>query len=157
MDTEIMCSNASPSKEANILTQSDDQYDFWHQWFRHAGKKVIEELPSKVKGVPQHIKALTKDSPCDGCLLSKFCQDAFLPSESCVKHPLELVHIDLIEYLSYSIDKYKYSLTTLNDYLSYSVIWYLKKKIWHVLKLQAICCIDQDTDWAQAQKHTFRL
>ena len=36
--------------------------------------------------------------------------------------------MDLVEYPSLSIDGFKFSLTTMDDYSSFGLMWYLKRK-----------------------------
>ena len=52
----------------------------------------------------------------------------FPTSKSRAKQPLNLVHSDLDEMSDLSIGGYKYTTTYLDDYSSFGVIFYLKKK-----------------------------
>ena len=52
----------------------------------------------------------------------------FPPSKSRAKKPLDLVHSDLDEMPVLSIGGYKYTATYLDDYSSFGVMFYLKKK-----------------------------
>lgn len=126
--------------EATIITQSDPDavlmstkstpstYDLWHRRFGHAGKKSIEKLPGNVKGVLESIPTPTERPPCNGCEFGKLKCAPFPPSESRAKHPLDLIHMDLVEYSTLSIDGYEYTLTTLDDHTSLGLIWFLKCK-----------------------------
>lgn len=109
-------------------TSSPDGYTLWHQRFGHASKKAITSLPGNIKGVPEKIPTPDSQVPCDGCEFSKSKHDAFAPSDSCAEHLLNLVHIDLVEYLSISINRFKYAMTTLDDHSSLGPAWYLKRK-----------------------------
>lgn len=111
-----------------MATSVNDTYQLWHKRFGHAGKKAITQLPGNVKGVPDKIDAPTQDIPCDGCEFGKSRREAFPPSDSRASQPLALVHMDLVEYLSLSIDGFKFAMTTLDDFSSFGLVWYLKRK-----------------------------
>ena len=131
METIVLNRLRIPEEGAPVMQVSvsnADTFDLWHQRFGHAGKKAIENLPSKVKGVPKGLTAPDKETPCEGCLFGKHRRDPFPPSESRATAPLELVHMDLVEYPSNSIDGFRCSLTTLDDYSSLGLMWYLKHK-----------------------------
>ena len=68
-----------------------------------------------VKGVPDHIPIPEEDIPCDGCEFGKSKRAQFPPSSTRAEHPLDLIHMDLVEYPVHSIDGYKYTLTTFDD------------------------------------------
>ena len=99
----------------------------WHERFEHAGKPVITNLPSNVKGVPQRID-LPQYTPCIGCELGKSKRVSFPLSSTKTTTQLALVHMDLVEYPVSSIDGYKYTLTTLDDFSSFGLMWYFKRK-----------------------------
>ena len=71
------------------------------------------QLPSKV---------------CDGCEKGKSKHLPFPPSMSRAKHVLNLVHSDLDEMSSASIDGYIYTATYLNDHSRYGMMFFLKNK-----------------------------
>jgi hypothetical protein len=106
---------------ANGFFASTSDYDLWHKRFGHPGKKSVEELPGKVKGVPDCITAPANPKPCDGCEFGKSKRAAFPSSESWTEHPLDLTHMDLVEYPVLSIDGYRYTLTTLDDHSSFGL------------------------------------
>ena len=54
--------------------------------------------------------------------------DLFPPSKSRAKRPIDLVHSDLDEMPVLSMGGYKYTATYLDDYSSFGVMFYLKKK-----------------------------
>ena len=137
----------NPNESHWVMSASvpSSEYDLWHRRFGHAGKKALEELPGKVKGVPDHIKALAESSPCDGCEFGKSKRGAFPPSESRAANCLDLIHMDLVEYPINSIDNYKYTLTTLDDHSSYGMTWFLKHKS------DALACFKSYVAWAENQ------
>lgn len=126
--------------EATIMTRSDSDtvlmstkstpsiYNLWHQRFGHTGKKSIEKLPENVKGVPESIPAPMKRPLCNGCEFGKLKRVPFPHSESRAEHLLDLIHMDLVEYPTLSIDGYKYTLTILDDHTSLGLTWFLKRK-----------------------------
>lgn len=147
LDAKIM--TKSVAKEGLIMSSSlsnnTSKYDLWHRRYSHAGKKSLETLPGHVKGVPDSIKALVDVSLCDGCEFGKSKRLPFPPLDSRADHPLDLVHMDLVEYLVLSIDKFKYTLTTLDDYSSFGLTWFLKAKS------DAFSAFKQYVTWAETQ------
>lgn len=141
----IMNTVPLPRKDTPVVVAAIEPFDLWHERFGHAGKKAIEHLPGNVKGVPQRLKAPADSSPCEGCELGKSRRDPFPPSDSRTEHPLDLVHMDLVEYPSLSIDGYKYAMTTLDDHSSFGVAWYLKRKS------DALSCFKRYKAWAETQ------
>jgi hypothetical protein len=113
---------------ANGSSVSTSNYDLWHRHFGHPGKKSVEELPGKVKGVPDCITAPANLKPYDGCKFGKSKHAAFPSSESQTEHLLDLINMDLVEYPVQSIDGYRYMLTTLDDYSFFGLTWFLKHK-----------------------------
>lgn len=129
----------------HILSATVDNYELWHQRFGYAGKKIIENLPGHVKGVPKKIPAPSTSSPCEGCELGKSKRLPFPPSESRASAPLELVHMDLVDKPSLSIDGFRYEHTLLDDYSSFGIMFYLKHKS------NAFCCFKAYKAWAECQ------
>jgi hypothetical protein len=113
---------------ANRSSASSSNFDLWHRHFGHPGKKSVEELPGKVEGVSDCITAPANPKPCDGCEFGKSKRTAFPSLESRTEHLLDLIHMDLVEYLVQSIDGYRYTLTTLDDHSSFDLTWFLKHK-----------------------------
>jgi transposase InsO family protein len=132
---------------ANGSSASTSNYDLWHRHFGHPGKKSVEELPGKVKGVPDHITALANPKPCDGCKFGKSKHAVFPSSESRTEHLLDLIHMDLVEYPVQSIDGYHYTLTTLDDHSSFGLTWFLKHKS------DTLAAFKQFVSWAEHQSN----
>jgi hypothetical protein len=141
--------NKEPSGGQWLMTNgssaSTSNYDLWHKCFGHPGKKSIEELRGKVKGVPDCITAPANPKPCDGCEFGKSKHAAFPSLESRTEHPLDLIHMDLVEYPVQSIDGYCYTLTTLNDHFSFDLTWFLK------YKSDILAAFKQFVSWAERQ------
>ena len=66
--------------------------------------------------------------PCDGCKFGKSKRDLFPISDSCSEKILDLVHMDLVEFPSLSIESYKFTLTILDDHSSMGLSFFLKRK-----------------------------
>ena len=117
--------------ETNVPTQllmiNISSSDLWHQWLAHANYEVIRALPTETTGGPdQKIQPLLK--VCDGCEKGKSKHLSFPPLKSRVKHILDLVHSDLDEMSSASIDEHTYMATFLNDHSWYRMTFLLKNK-----------------------------
>ena len=93
----------------------------------HAHQRVIKHLDKNTTGGPHQI---TNPPPgiCEGCEMGKSKRLPFPTSKSRAKRPLDLVHSDLDKMSDISIGRYKYTTTYLDDYSSFGVIFYLKKK-----------------------------
>lgn len=128
LDADIMTEPGPPDHEVLSTKSTDDQYDLWHRRFGHAGKDTLVNLPGHVKGTSDIIVAPSSCSPCDGCEFGKSKCAPFLPSDTRAEHPLNLIHMDLVEYPSLSIDSFRYLLTTLDDHSSFGLMWFLKQK-----------------------------
>ena len=73
----------------------------------------------------------TTDAPlgaCEGCEKGKSKRLPFPSSKSRGKKPLDLVHSDLDEMPNLPLGRYKYTATYLDNYSSFGVMFYLKKK-----------------------------
>lgn len=146
LEAKIM-TKSNPSADEYIMpTQlTPSKYDLWHRRFGHAGKKAIENLHGNVNGVPDSIPTPAEQSPCDGCEFGKSKRAPFPPSDLRAEHPLDLVHMDLVEYPVLSIDGYKYTMTTLDDASSFGLMWFLKRKS------DALTAFKQFVAWAETQ------
>ena len=118
-DMELV-KNKSEVPGAIIATLCD--YTLWHRRMGHA-----KHLGKNTEGGPKQ----TTDAPlgaCEGCEKGKSKRLPFPPSKSRAKQPLDLVHSDLDEMPVLSLGGYKYTATYLDDYSSFGVMFYLKKK-----------------------------
>ena len=118
----------SKAKPTSHIMSADSSFDLWHHHFRHARKKALEQLSGHVSDVPDKICALAMLMPCDGCEFGKSEHDPFPTSDSHSEAILDLVHIDLVEFLSLSIEGYKFTLTILDDYSFMGLFFFLKQK-----------------------------
>ena len=111
-----------------LAVSSVSPYDLWHRRFGHPGKKTVVVLPGNVKGVPDSLPAPSTDTPCDGCEFGKSKRDAFPASDTRADNVLDLIHMDLVEMPTLSIDGFKFSLTTIDDRSAFGLTWFLKRK-----------------------------
>ena len=116
------------AKPISYIMSADTSFDLWHHRFGHARKKALKQLPEHVFDVPDKICAPAASTPCNNCEFGKSKRDLFPPSDSRLEKILNLVHMDLVEFLSLSIESYKFTLTILDDYLSMSLSFFLKQK-----------------------------
>ena len=123
-DLELI-KNKNEVPEAIIATVSD--YTLWHRRMGHTHQHVIKHLRKNTEGGPHHITNAPQGA-CEGCEKGKSKRLPFPTLKSRVKKPLDLVHSDLDEMPVLSIGGYKYTATYLDDYSSFGVMFYLKKK-----------------------------
>ena len=124
----LQASVLAKAKPTSHLMSADTTFDLWHHRFGHARKKALEQLPGKVSGVPDKLRAPSTPMPCDGCEFGKSKRDSFPLSDSHSEHILDMVHMDLVEFPSLSIEGYKFTLTILDDYSYMGLSFFLKWK-----------------------------
>ena len=110
---------------AIIATISD--YTLWHRRMGHAHQHVIKHLGKNTEGGPHQ----TTDAPqgaCERCKKGKSKRLPFPTSKLRAKQPLNLVHSNLDKMPVLSIGGYKYTVAYLDNYPSFGVMFYLKKK-----------------------------
>ena len=88
---------------------------------------MIKHLGQNTEGGSHHTTAAPQGA-CEGCEKGKSKRLPFPSSKSRAKRPLDLVHSDLDEMPVLSIGGYKYIAIYLDDYSSFGVMFYLKKK-----------------------------
>ena len=110
---------------AIIATISD--YTLWHRRMGHAHQRVIKHLGKNMEGGP-HQTTNAPSGACEGCEKGKSKRLPFPASKLRATRPLDLVHSDLDEMPVLSIGGYKYTTTYLDNYSSFGVMFYLKKK-----------------------------
>ena len=123
-DMELV-KNKNEVPRAIIATLSD--YILWHRRMGHAHQRVIKHLGENTVGGPNQ----TTNAPqgaCEGCEKGKSKRLPFPPSKSRATQPLDLVHSDLDEMPVLSMGGDKYTTTYLDNYSSFGVMFYLKKK-----------------------------
>ena len=89
--------------------------------------EVICALPTETTGSPDQ-KLQLPSKVCDGCEKGKSKHLPFPPSTSRAKNVFSLVHSDLDEMSSASINGYTYTATYLNDHSRYGMMFFLKTK-----------------------------
>ena len=89
--------------------------------------EVIRALLTETTGGPDQ-KLQLPSKVCDSCEKGKSKHLPFPPSASRAKHVLDLVHSNLDEMSSASIDGYIYTATYLNNHSQYRMMFLLKNK-----------------------------
>src|SRR6266550_8100004 len=129
---------------STILTKVDN-VKIWHKRLGHPDKLVLKQGITHLNGFPNK---LSDDSErvCVGCALGKMKSESHPLSNKQASHPLELVHMDLMEMPMLSYRKYRYILMIFDDHTSY---------IWGGLlrnKSDTIICFEQ---WYKSQKNLY--
>ena len=107
-----------------ILVLKLNTHDLWHQCLGHANSQVIKALLAHVIGGPATGAASPPTGLCKGCEKGKSKQLPFPPLKSRAETTLALVHSDLDEMSTASIDGYKWTATYLNDHTVKSELRY---------------------------------
>ena len=123
-DMELV-KNKNKIPRAIIATISD--YTLWNRRMGHTHQCMIKHLGKNTEGGP-HQTTNAPSGACEGCEKGKSKRLPFLSSKLRAQKPLNLVHSDLDEMPVLSIGGYKYTATYLDDYSSFGVMFYLKKK-----------------------------
>ena len=123
-DMELV-KNKNEVPQAIIATISD--YTLWHRRMGHAHQHMIKHLGKNTEGGP-HQTTKAPLGACEGCEKGKSKRLPFPTLKSRAKRPLDLVHSDLDKMPVLSMGGYKYTATYLDDYSSFGVMFYLKKK-----------------------------
>ena len=143
-DMELI-KNKNEVSEAIIATVSD--YTLWHRRMGHAHQCMIKHLSKNTEGDP-HQTTNAPEGACEGCEKGKSKRLPFPASKSRAKRPLDLVHSDSDEMPVLSIGGYRYTATYLDDYSSFGVMFYLKKKS------DEFAAFKQYKAWAERQHGT---
>ena len=130
---------------AIIATISD--YTLWHRRMGHAHQHMIKHLRKNTEGGP-HQTTNAPNGACEGCEKGKSKRLPFPALQWRAKRPLNLVHSDLDEMPVLSIGGYKYTATYLDNYSSFGVMFYLKKKS------DEFAAFKQYKAWAERQLST---
>ena len=102
--------------EATILVLKLNTHNLWHQRLGHTNSRVIKALLAHVIGGPATGAASPPMGLCDGCEKGKSKRLLFPPSKSHAETTLALVHSDLDEMSTASINRYKWTATYLDDH-----------------------------------------
>ena len=114
--------------EATISVLKLNTHDLWHQHLGHTNSRVIKALPAHIIGGPATGVASPPTGLCDGCEKGKSKRLPFPPSKSRAETTLALVHSNLDEMSTASINGYKWTATYLNDHTQYGMMFFLKHK-----------------------------
>ena len=136
----VLVKNKNKIPQAIIATLSD--YTLWHRSMGHTHQCMIKHLGNNTEGGPHQ----TTDAPhgaCEGCEKGKSKRLPFPTSKLRAKQPLDLDKVPVL-----SIGGYKYTTTYLDDYSSFGVMFYLKKKS------EEFTAFKQYRAWAEQQLGT---
>jgi hypothetical protein len=118
---------ATIAQLTNIATVYAVDYDLMHRCFGHSSKNVLKRAQSHTKGFPS-ITFDNEDSIYTGCAEGKMPSKAFPSSDKRAKKLFDKVHFDLKSFPVESYHKYKYFITFIDDYSSFSCIVLLHNK-----------------------------
>jgi len=96
--------------------------------YGHPDDDILWKLPEMVKEAPKLITIPTAKKPCKACAKGKMPSRSFLPSVSWATKPFQRVHPDLKDMIKRSFNGYHYILTVLDDFMSHTWSFNLKKK-----------------------------
>ena len=123
-------------------------HDFalWHNHLGHPSRDILMHIPKATQGVAFQAKNLPNNI-CHGCSLGKFRRSPFKESTSRATRVLELIHSDLVEFPSLSIDGFKWAATFLDDYSSFRRMYFLKHKSDTLMAFKSF------VTWAECQQN----
>ena len=107
-----------PKRKAMIAHNTVD-YNVWHRRLGHPSKDVLSHAPKVIKDFPKIEIPKTDKEICSGCAKGKMTQHTFPANEKRAKELFELVHMDIMEFPTFSYHKYKYVLNILDDHSSF--------------------------------------
>jgi len=94
----------------------------------HPGDDILWKLPEMVKEAPKLITIPMVKKPYEACAKGKMPLCSFPPSVSRATKPFQIVHSDLKDMIKRSFNGYYYVFTILDDFISYTWSFNLKKK-----------------------------
>ena len=118
---------AQIAEYANIATIYAVDYDLMHRCFEHPFKDILKHAQSHTKGFPT-ISFDKETSICSGCAQGKMPSSSFPTSNKHAKKLFDKVHSDLKSFPVESYHKYKYFITFVDDYSSFSWVVLLCNK-----------------------------
>ena len=113
-----------PYGVAVSTTNICDMY-LWHRRLGHLNYNSLSRLKSSLTG----ISFTTSDKPtCQACIYGKLCKNPFPPNHERASNILGLIHTDLCQADTLSLNKFKYFLTFIDDCSRTIFVYFLKKK-----------------------------
>jgi hypothetical protein len=106
-----------------------------HRHLGHPSKDVLSNAKSKMKGFPQDLQIPTDTPVCPGCVQGKMPASSHPPSATRVKAAFECIHSDLESSPVESYHKYKYFVSFLDDFSSFTWIVLLWDKVSAILPM----------------------
>ena len=121
-------------KEGQLIYSVD--YDLMHRHLGHPSKDVMSHARKNCNGFPSDLKIPSETPVCPGCAQGKMPASAHPPSETRATAPFERIHSDLKSFPVVSYHKYKYFISFVDDYTSYSWVVLLQDKASAILALK---------------------
>ena len=105
-----------------------EDYDLMHKRFGHPSKDVLKRAKEHTSGFPKGIEIPSDNRICPECAQGKMPSKSYPISKSRAKKPFEKIHLDLKSFPVVSYHKYKYFMSLVDDYSSFSWIVLLRAK-----------------------------
>jgi len=100
--------------------------DLWHRRLAHLGIDAVRSMPRVVNGMPA---AVSKVTPCDGCVLGKLHRQPFTPNTKRAQKPLDLIHSDICGPMQVaSLGGARYFVLFIDDATRFTEVFIIKKK-----------------------------
>nr|GEW17208.1 retrovirus-related Pol polyprotein from transposon TNT 1-94 [Tanacetum cinerariifolium] len=129
-DVYVLDMTSSTKKSCFFAKAYENLNWLWHKRLAHPNFKTINKLAKQnlVIGFPSLV--YLKDKPCLSCEKGKQHKASFKTKQtSSIKKCLHLLHMDLFGHVTpRSINHEKYTLVIIDEYLSYTWVYFLKKK-----------------------------
>jgi hypothetical protein len=118
-------SNIADQTKYSTMTYVD--YDLMHKHLGHPSQDVLHYAPKHTKGFPP-METPEEIPICPGCAEGKMPSKAYPPSDTHAEKPFEKIHSDIKSFPVESYHKYKYFISFVDDYSSYSWVTLLCTK-----------------------------
>jgi hypothetical protein len=113
--------------QTKYSTMTSVDYNLMHKHLGHPSQDVLRHAPKNTKGFPP--MEVPEEIPiCPGCAEGKMPSKAYPPSETHAEKPFEKIHSDIKSFPVALYHKYKYFISFVDDYSSYSWVTLLCTK-----------------------------
>jgi hypothetical protein len=118
-----------PVANAHVALKAVDtvNYDILHCCLAHPLSDVLCYAWRHTKDCPE-VTAPKDKHICPGCAQGKMPEQHYTPTARRVQHPFQLVHSNLKSFPVKSYHRYKYVITFVDDYTSFVLVVFLRKK-----------------------------
>jgi hypothetical protein len=103
-------------------------WNIFHKQLGHPSDEVLSQTYKHTKGIQPIKKYEEKCIPCHRCAEGKMPSKSYPPSETRAQKPFDKVHSDIKSFPVASYHKYKYFISFVDDYSSYSWVTLLHTK-----------------------------